>query len=75
MYDLGLFLVGVIAGYFFIDFYKSARFMLELPPILVLFLIAGGIYWFGKLSPTRLPADVIAGFGIGLGIRNQTSPT
>jgi len=70
-YDLGLFSIGFIAGVFFIDIWKSAKFMLELPPIVILLVIAGAIYWFGKMSPTRFPADVITGFGIGLGIRSQ----
>lgn len=69
--DIGLLLTGAIVGYFFTDLVKSAKYMLKLPPILILFGIASGIYLYGKAGPTRLPADVITEFAIGLTLRGR----
>jgi len=69
--DAFAFTIGVVVGYFFIDFLKSAmRLLTSLPP-LVIFLIGLGILYYFRGSHIRLSGDFIMGLGIGLGIRGQ----
>lgn len=69
--DSGLLIIGGMFGYFLIDLEKGVEYMLELPPIVLLFVIASAIYYVGKMGPSRLPADVVTGFAIGLSLRSE----
>jgi len=70
---LGLLLIGAIVGYLAIDLWKNIKFLLETNSFILFLAVAGIIYLVGKSSPTRFPADVIAGFGIGLALRSSSA--
>ena len=73
-HDLELFSLGFIAGFFFIEGWKRARFMLELSTVSV-FLVLGFLIILFSLykgcKKIRCSGAAFVGFGIGLNIRSQ----